>query len=179
MKIPYRGKCGRAWLTVALVAVTTSAAQAQDLTWIRTGGPLGGLGYDIRMRQDDLDRMFVTDAFAGAFASTDGGQTWAPANEGITTRIGMSGDAIPIFCLTIDPNDPNIIWAGTDGVRGIYRSTDGGATWTKMDNGVVEAEGITFRGFGVEPGNSDVVYAAAEVSSWTWAGEERRAANST
>lgn len=141
--------------------------------WVRTGGPLGGLGYDIRMRPDNPDVMYVTDAWAGVFRSTDGGHTWHPANTGIVTRTGESGDAIPIFCLTIDPHDYDTIWAGTQNMRGIYKSTDGGDSWVQMDNGVVENEGITFRGFTVDPHDTNVVYAAAEVSSWVWAGQER------
>lgn len=142
-------------------------------TWVRTGGPLGGLGYDIRMSPDDPDVMFVTDAFAGVFKSVDGGMTWSPSNDGITTRVGLSGDAIPIFCLTIDPHNSDTVWAGTQGVRGIYKSTDGGGTWTKTDNGVVEEEGITFRGITVSPTTPDIVYAAAEISSFVWNGEEK------
>ncbi len=141
--------------------------------WWRTGGPLGGLGYDIRMRPDNPDVLYVTDAWAGVFMSTDGGRTWFPANNGITARIGFSGDAIPIFSLTIDPHNPNIIWAGTQDVRGIFKSTDGGQTWVEMDNGVQETQGITFRGFTVDPRSSDIVYAAGEISSWAWAGEEQ------
>jgi photosystem II stability/assembly factor-like uncharacterized protein len=142
-------------------------------TWVRTGGPLGGLGYDVRMRPDNPDVMYVTDAWAGVFISTDGGQTWFPSNEGITTRAGESGDAIPVFCLTIDPHDYDTIWVGTQNVRGIFKSTDGGRTWVEMDNGVIEREGITFRGFTVDPRSSDIIYAAAEISSWAWAGEGR------
>ncbi len=142
-------------------------------TWVRTGGPLGGLGYDVRMRPDNPDIMYVTDAWAGVHMSTDGGGTWFPSNEGITTRTGESGDAIPVFCLTIDPHDYDTIWVGTQNVRGIFKSTDGGRTWTKMDNGVVENEGITFRGITVDPRSPDIVYAAAELSSWVRNGEPR------
>ncbi len=156
------------------VAVPTAAGSSPtSLTWVRTGGPLGGLGYDIRMRPDNPDRMFVTDAWAGVFASNDGGQTWFPSSDGITTRTGPSGDAIPVFSLTIDPNNPEIVWAGTQFLRGIFKSIDGGRSWKKMDGGVLENDGITFRGFSIQPGNSDIVYAAAEISSWTWAGRER------
>jgi photosystem II stability/assembly factor-like uncharacterized protein len=139
-----------------------------SLTWTRTGGPLGGLGYDIRMMPGNPDSMLVSDAWAGVFASTDGGANWLPSNTGITVRTGGTGDAIPIFCLTIDPAYPNIVWAGTQNTRGIFKSTDGGATWTRKDQGVIEKEGITFRGITIDPTNSDVVYAAAELSSWVW-----------
>jgi uncharacterized protein (TIGR03382 family) len=154
-------------------APTPTPTTDRRFTWVRTGGPLGGLGYDVRVRPDNPDKMAVTDAWAGVFVSDDGGQTWLPSNQGITTRTGSSGDAIPVFCLTIDPSNHAIVWAGTQFQRGIFKSTDGGATWTKMDKGVVESDGITFRGFGVDPRDSDVVYAAAEVSSWTWNGQER------
>jgi len=154
-------------------APTPTPTPDRRFTWVRTGGPLGGLGYDVRMRPDNPDVMYVTDAWAGVHMSTDGGQTWFPSNEGITTRAGESGDAIPVFCLTIDPHDYDTIWVGTQNVRGIFKSIDGGHTWVEMDNGVVEREGITFRGFTVDPRSSDIVYAAAEISSWAWAGEGR------
>ncbi len=141
--------------------------------WIRTGGPLGGLGYDVRMRPDNPDMMYVTDAWAGVFVSTDGGKKWHPSNEGITTRTGGSGDAIPVFCLTIDPHDHDIIWIGTQNVRGIFKSTDAGKTWVEKDNGVIEYEGITFRGFTVDPRSSDTVYAAAELASYAWSNMEQ------
>ncbi len=169
----------RAFMLVALVALLAPPAGAQetaplsDLEWIRTGGPLGGLGYDVRMRPDAPDTMLVTDAWAGMFMSTDAGASWFPANDGITTRTGPSGDAIPVFCTTIDPSDPDIVWAGTQNVRGIFRSEDGGYSWAQRDSGVVENEGITFRGFAVDPGDSDVVWAAAEISSWAGGRPER------
>lgn len=157
---------------IEVVLADTSAYAIDEstsaLTWTRTGGPLGGLGYDIRMTPGDPDRMLVSDAWAGVFASTNGGATWSPSNSGITIRTGGTGDAIPIFCLSIDPVHPNIVWVGTQNLRGIFKSTDGGATWIKKDQGVVERDGITFRGFTVDPTNSDVVYAAAEVASWNW-----------
>lgn len=138
-----------------------------ELTWVRTGGPLGGLGYDVRMDPMNLDKMFVTDAYAGIFVSLDAGKSWFPSNEGIETRIGTTGDVIPIFSVTIDPNNSDIVWAGFQNDRGIYKSTDGGSTWQMKVNGIVERHGISFRGFTVEPVNSDVVYAAAEISSWS------------
>jgi photosystem II stability/assembly factor-like uncharacterized protein len=148
-------------------------AQVTSTAWVRTGGPLGGLGYDVRMRPDNPDMMYVTDAWAGVFISTDGGQTWYPSNEGITTRTGESGDAIPVFCLTIDPHDHDTIWIGTQNVRGIFKSTDAGQIWIEKDDGVVEREGITFRGFTVDPHSSDVVYAAAELASFAWSNQEQ------
>jgi photosystem II stability/assembly factor-like uncharacterized protein len=140
--------------------------------WTKLGGPQGGLGYDIRMRPDNPDIMFVTDAWAGIHSSIDGGLNWRNMNEGITARAGQSGDAIPVFCATFDPNNNDIIWVGTQNTRGVYRSENAGNNWEKRTNGIEEDTGITFRGITVEPGNSNVVYAAAEISSFKWAGQE-------
>ena len=177
-------------ILIGLIVRTTTAAnlsktpaqvslQLQDLAssplnqsqWVRTGGPLGGLGYDIRMRPDYPDIMYVSDAWAGVHKSTDGGETWVSVNDGIDARTGPSGDAIPVFCLTIDPNNYDIIWIGLQDITGIYRSADGGLTWEKRVNGIVEDFGLTIRGIAVEPGNSNVVYAAGEINSWKWAGQ--------
>ena len=53
----------------------------------------------------------------GVFKSTDGGLTWKSSNSGM-------GDKT-VGKLIIDPNNTNILLAGTNG--GIYRSTNGGS----------------------------------------------------
>jgi photosystem II stability/assembly factor-like uncharacterized protein len=164
-------------LSSTAVAPTSGAETPQaggslptsQLKWTRTGGPLGGLGYDVRMRPDNPDVMFVTDARAGVFKSKDAGKTWYPVNSGITTRIGETGEIIPDFCLTIDPLNPDIVWTGTQSQTGAFKSTDGGETWKKMDKGITE-KSLTLRGFTVDPRSSDIVYAAGEISSWEWSG---------
>ena len=130
--------------------------------WVRTGGPLGGIGYDVRIDPDDPDIIYVTDQWAGCHRSDDGGRTWHPKNNGITSRFGPTNDSIPIFCLTVDPNDPNIVWCGTRGMRGVYRSTDKAENWALKANGIPNTQRLTFRSFAVEPGNSDVVYCGVE-----------------
>jgi photosystem II stability/assembly factor-like uncharacterized protein len=143
--------------------------EISSLQWKRMGGPLGGLGYDVRMRPDNPDIMYVTDANAGVFKSDDGGASWYPDNRGITARTGGTGELIPVFCLTMDPSNYDILWAGTQFQRGIFKSVDTGESWQKMDHGITERD-LTTRGFGVDPHNSQVVFAAAEVSSWEWNG---------
>ncbi|MFP4082198.1 MAG: VPS10 domain-containing protein [Candidatus Aminicenantes bacterium] len=136
-----------------------------EQAWIRTGGPTGGLGYDVRIHPGDKNIMFVTDNPSGVNKSYDAGKTWVQRNEGITSRAGPSLDGIPIFSLTIDSMNPEIIWAGTQNAKGIYRSSDGGETWMKRDNGIKEGNEISFRGFAVHPFDSDIVFAGAEISS--------------
>jgi len=150
-------------------AETETDADLPATPWVYTGGPSGGLGYDIRMDPRNPDVLYVTDAWAGAFKSTDGGANWSPINNGITARVGPSGDGIPVFSLTVDQNNPDTLWAGTQFGGGVFRSDNGGENWRSMSNGIQE-QSLTIRGFTVEPGNSNVVYLAGEVASWEWNG---------
>lgn len=125
-------------VTLPARAQQTEGSPLAEQTWVRLGGPIGGIGYDIRMRPDNPDIMYVTDAWAGVHKSTDGGRTWFTLNEGIDVRTGPSGDAIPVFCLTIDPNNYDILWIGLQNLGAVYRSVDGGQTWKKQIKGIVE-----------------------------------------
>ena len=132
------------------------------------GGPIGGVGYDIRMDPRNPDVMYVTDAMTGVHKSVDGGTNWFPTNQGIDKRLGPSSDEIPVFCLTLDPNQPDTIWVGLQDVGGVYRSDDGGQTWQLKNSGIPYTAGFTVRGVAVEPGNSNIVYVSGEIASWRW-----------
>lgn len=158
-----------AWVALLIGLMNVATSRAQVGAWVSTGGPLGGLGYDVRIDPRNKNRMYVTDNFAGVVISDDAGATWYSANQGITARSGAAGDIIPIFSITVDPNNPDILWAGTNGsgtIFGIFKSSDAGRSWTLKTNGIsAPADGIVFRGFTVQPGNSAIVYAMAEVRS--------------
>src|SRR5262245_24816002 len=77
----------------------------------------------------------------GVYRSTDGGATW--------TRIGLQGSST-IGAIRFNPQDPNIVYAAAagslfapGGVRGLYKSTDYGATWTRVLAGVNDVTGAT------------------------------------
>lgn len=69
-------------------------------------------------------------AGAGVFRSTDAGKTWRPAGLEATASIGR---------IVVDPDDPDRVFVAALGSyfaptpeRGVYRSLDGGATWTQV-----------------------------------------------
>ncbi|MFQ5584490.1 MAG: WD40/YVTN/BNR-like repeat-containing protein, partial [Calditrichia bacterium] len=144
--------------------LVTGESPPLEGNWVRTGGPWGGIGYDVRIDPTDPNIMYVTDQWAGNHKSTNGGATWYPNNSGIETAFGSTGQSIPIFTIRIDPNNTKNVWCGTFGKRGIYRSTDQGEHWEKKVNGIPEFPcGITFRGIAIRPGNSNVVFCAVEI----------------
>ena len=66
----------------------------------------------------------------GMYKSTDGGKTWA--------NIGLR-DSRQISRIVVDSQDPNLVYVGVLGhaygpneERGVYKSTDGGANWTRV-----------------------------------------------
>jgi photosystem II stability/assembly factor-like uncharacterized protein len=66
--------------------------------------------------------------FEGWRKSTDGGQTWFDPYQGPTEQAARW-----VNCLTIDPSNPQILYAGTAYQSGsygrIFKSEDGAATW--------------------------------------------------
>ena len=103
----------------------------------------------------------------GMFKSTDAGKTW--------TKIGLEKSYF-IPKVAVDPKNPDIVYASAEGKlydnemdceRGLYKSTDGGKTWTNVfpvkDRGVAD--------FVIDPRNSDVIIAAAYKTyrrAWTY-----------
>ncbi len=162
------------FLAILLTLLTTqtfAAPVAQEgsplanQTWVRLGGPLGGIGYDIKMDPTNPDIMYVTDTNSGISKSLDGGYSWFPINEGINIKRGNSNDLIPVFCVTIDLNNPSILWVGLQDFGAVFRSDDGGLTWEQRTNGIIEDRNFTVRGISVQPGDSNVVYVAGEIQT--------------
>jgi photosystem II stability/assembly factor-like uncharacterized protein len=90
----------------------------------------------------------------GAYRSIDGGSTW--------THIGLE-DTRQISRIVIDPHDANVVYVGALGhayapnpERGVYKSTDGGAHWTKiLDTG----SEIGVSDLAISSGNPQLLYA--------------------
>lgn len=149
--------------------VNSEITDDTSIVWRKAGGPIGGLGYNVRYCQDNKSIMFVTDAWAGVQKSINGGLNWTASNNGITARSRPSGDAIPVFALKIDPNDPESIWAGTLNGGGLFHSTDRGETYEERSNGLpIETGDFTIRHIEVMPGDSNTVFVMGEKDTGDW-----------
>lgn len=79
------------------IICTACAINLYASGWNDTGGPIGGLGYDIRIDQDNSNTMYVTDNFAGVLKSKNQGEKWSPSNTGITSIYSNAGEDVNIF----------------------------------------------------------------------------------
>ena len=59
----------------------------------------------------------------GIYKSTDGGETWMPANNGLAEDLG----SMDVHEIVASPATRGLLYAGTR--AGVYRSSDGGGTW--------------------------------------------------
>ncbi|MBZ5607411.1 MAG: glycoside hydrolase [Acidobacteriia bacterium] len=100
----------------------------------------------------------------GMYKSTDAGKTWR--------HLGLS-DAQQIPAILVDPRDPNRVFVavlghpyGPNAERGVFRSTDGGATWQKV---LYKDENTGAVDLAFDPTNPRTVYAvlwAAREGPW-------------
>ena len=106
------------------------------------------------------------------YAAIASGHIWKTTNNGTTWKpIFDNYGVYSIACLTMDPNNTNVVWTGTGENNhqralgygnGVYKTEDGGASWTNM--GLKESRQIGM--IAIDPRDSDVVYVAAEGSAW-------------
>jgi len=105
----------------------------------------------------------------GMWKSTDAGKTW--------THIGLEKSYF-IPKVEVDPKNPDIVFVAAEGKlydnemdceRGLYKTTDGGKTWTNIFATVAKDRGVA--DFVIDPRNSNVIVTAAYKTyrrAWTY-----------
>lgn len=144
-------------------------------TWQAIGLEDAGQIGAIKVDPHDPDRVYVAalghpfgkNKQRGVFRSTDGGQTWE--------KVLFASDSTGAVDLELNPDNPDEIYAtlwhaerkpwtiisGSDKEDGIYKSTDGGDTWSKLEKGL--PEGLIGRiDVAVTPADPNRLYALVE-----------------
>jgi len=111
-------------------------------------------------------KLWSSGAERGLFKTTDGGKSWK--------KILFVDDATGCSDVDLDPQEPDILYAGMWQFRrtpwsfqsggpgsGLYRSSDGGAKWTKLRDGIPEGE-LGRIAVAVAPSRPSTVYALIE-----------------
>lgn len=88
-----------------------------------------------------MGHLYTTNEERGVFKTTDGGKTWK--------KVLYVNDRTGAIDLVLSRNDPNVLYAAAYNLKrdpwrivdggagsGIYKTTDGGANWKKLENGL-------------------------------------------
>lgn len=116
-----------------------------------------------------LGQLWGPNEERGVFKTTDGGQNW--------TKVLYIDENTGAADLSLDPNNPETLYAamwsfrrrpftfdsGFTGTSGLYKTTNGGADWNKLDG--LPDEKLGRIAVAVAPSNSQVVYASVETGT--------------
>ncbi len=162
----------KSYFLALMILATSWVTQAQELSTeqlsglkLRNIGPanMSGRIVDIDVVESDPYTFYIATATGGVWKTTNNGIVFKPVFENEATH--SVGDIV------IDQQNPETVWVGT-GERanrqssswgdGVYKSTDGGQTWTNM--GLKDSRHIGR--IVIHPENSDVVFVAAIGHLW-------------
>ena len=147
-------------------------------TWTHLGLRDGQQIASMAVDPTNPDRLFVAvlghpyaaNPERGIYRSTDGGATFE--------RVLFTNEDAGGFAVKIDPHDPKTVYATLWAARqapweigasfeiagsGVYKSSDGGTTWTQLTSGLPARIGRTE--VAVAPSNSQVVYVYADAEA--------------
>ncbi|MFN3728475.1 MAG: hypothetical protein ACK4XJ_02020 [Fimbriimonadaceae bacterium] len=133
--VPADGRA-KAWQHYLQNLEYTQREGYMGLTWTERGPRnVSGRKRSLLIHPTNPNLMWSGSVSGGIWKSTDGGANWAPVDDMF--------ENLAIGCMAMTPGNPNVMYAGTgegffniDAVRGagIFKTTNGGATWTKLAN---------------------------------------------
>lgn len=135
---------------------TKTNAAFKSLRWRNVGPSRGGRATAVTGDPTKPLVFYFGAVNGGVWKTTNAGQSWENLTDGKT-------DISSVGAITVAPSDPNVIWVGTGEGKpredltygtGVYRSTDGGQTWTPR--GLSNAQQIT--SLRVHPTNPDIAF---------------------
>jgi photosystem II stability/assembly factor-like uncharacterized protein len=145
-------------LAIAAVAQSVPSELVNGLRWRLIGPFRGGRAVAVAGVPGDSTTFYFGAVNGGIWKTTDAGVVWAPILDGQPVA--------SIGALAVAPSNPRVIYAGTgeSDIRedlstgnGVYKSTDGGATWT--DIGLEDTRQISR--IVIDPQDANIVYAGA------------------
>lgn len=108
--------------------------------------------YSCTMAPSNHNVLYAGPETGGLFKTTDKGLNWALVLDIPST--------VPFTAVAVHPTDPNIVYAGNNGI--IYMSTNGGTSWTSQSPACGEVHAISIR-----PGTPTTIFAACQNGLFT------------
>src|SRR6202142_1957302 len=146
------------FLIASTIAQSVPSELVNGLKWRLIGPFRGGRAVAVAGVPGDSTTFYFGGVNSGIWRTTDAGTVWTPIFD--KQPVGSIG------AIAVAPSDPKTIYAGTgesdirsslSSGNGVYRSMDGGSTWTHI--GLEETRQISR--IVVDPQNANVVYVGA------------------
>lgn len=140
---------------------TQLGASVFDLNTATAGGvTISRIVLDPRTAGSAAGATLHVAAENGVWKSTDGGVSWTR-----TLAAGGNGPA-PATDLVMHPSNPDVLYAALgrvagDTANGVYRSTDAGATWTKLGGGFPSRD-VGRINLAIAPSQPSILYASVQ-----------------
>jgi photosystem II stability/assembly factor-like uncharacterized protein len=115
-------------------------------TWQDLGGPPPG--FVDALLVESSSTLYAGTLGGGIYKSTNGGNGWNPANN------GLNNDNV----ISLAKTPGGILYAGTFG-GGVYKSTNSGGNWSPVNNGLGNR---IVSDLAIDPTDSSIIYAATE-----------------
>jgi hypothetical protein len=125
-------------------------------SWIDTRAPLAPVTA-LLFDREAAGTVLAGTEIHGNYRSTDGGMTWVPSMVGLPRdRYGMIPGAVQFVQ---HPTNAATVFMATNGFGGVYRSDDGGRSWTAHGAGLSSA---LVSSLSINPAAPDVVWAVTD-----------------
>ncbi len=140
------------------------------VTWPTSISALGAPGsgfcsgqcwYDIAVA---LDPTNANNIHLGGSANGANGSIYVRSTNGTSFTRSDTGLHADMHALAVAPSNPSIVYAGNDG--GIWRSSDGGATWISKNNGQFSA--TQFQSVAVHPTDRNFLIGGTQDNGTEW-----------
>jgi len=125
---------------IAASLTKTTVAFGQDAAW-NNSGPVGSYTKVVAVDPMTTSTIYFggieddpSHPYWGVYKSMDGGVTWTAMNNGLPNGYG-------VIAIVIDRTNPSTLYIGMQGYNwltggGVFKSTNGGASWTALTNGL-------------------------------------------
>jgi photosystem II stability/assembly factor-like uncharacterized protein len=136
-----------------------NARMSSTVSWTVEGpGNIGGRFNSLAIDPNNNQVMFGGSTTGGLWKTSDGGNSWAPIFD--------NNPSLSIACIVFEPGSSSTLYVGTGDPNiggypfigtGIYKTTDGGQTWTNLGLG----NSYIISDIAIDPTNTNIMYAAA------------------
>jgi uncharacterized protein (TIGR03437 family) len=155
------------------ISLNRKALEPEQSTWQPLGpGNIGGRTRALVIHPQDPNIMYAAGVSGGVWKTTNAGQAWTP--------IGDQLALLTVSSLLLDPTNPNTLYVGTgegfsafdeDTVgdlrgAGIFKSTDAGATFTRLASTTTGSDFYFVNDLVASPSNNQRLYAATRSGVW-------------